>query len=226
MRTAKALTKLHRFTVAVRIRHEDNFLSWTNSYVRAPLVYIYLSKILPEIFALQLSCAASRFWSDWLWPSLIAYAHTSFLYASRLIRYDGVFPSTGIWLQSERKKLRKHHFYPRYFDWQARANSVDPNQTPLNAASDLGLHCLPLRYPAISGTVKLNRRFFSKISATSCQRMYQFFFLWPPAKGHGSWTFFFFFRLKQKYTKRYLQGSCMIDNHTTILKVLFRIFLF
>ena len=31
-----------------------------------------------------------------------------------------------------------------YWDRQACANSVDPDQTPQNAASDLGLHCLPL----------------------------------------------------------------------------------
>ena len=34
----------------------------------------------------------------------------------------------------------------RPYDWdgQAWSNSVDPDQTPQNAASDLGLHCLPL----------------------------------------------------------------------------------
>ena len=31
-----------------------------------------------------------------------------------------------------------------YSDGQARANSVDPDQTPQNAASDQGLHCWPL----------------------------------------------------------------------------------
>ena len=31
-----------------------------------------------------------------------------------------------------------------YSDKQARANSVDPDQTPQNAASNQGLHCLPL----------------------------------------------------------------------------------
>ena len=34
--------------------------------------------------------------------------------------------------------------YPKCSDRQARANSVDPDQTPQNAASDQGLHCLPL----------------------------------------------------------------------------------
>ena len=34
--------------------------------------------------------------------------------------------------------------YPRNRDWQAWLNSEDPDQTPQNAVSDLGLHCLPL----------------------------------------------------------------------------------
>ena len=32
--------------------------------------------------------------------------------------------------------------YSKYSDRQVRANSVDPDQTPQNAASDQGLHCL------------------------------------------------------------------------------------
>ena len=32
----------------------------------------------------------------------------------------------------------------RFLDRQALANRVDPDQTPQNAASDQGLHCLPL----------------------------------------------------------------------------------
>ena len=31
-----------------------------------------------------------------------------------------------------------------YLDRQAWANSLDPGETPQNAASHLGLHCLPL----------------------------------------------------------------------------------
>ena len=33
---------------------------------------------------------------------------------------------------------------PKYWDSQAWANSVDPDQMPQNAESDQGLHCLPL----------------------------------------------------------------------------------
>ena len=36
------------------------------------------------------------------------------------------------------------YFYPKYLDRQTCANSVEPDQTPPNAASDLGLHCLHL----------------------------------------------------------------------------------
>ena len=32
---------------------------------------------------------------------------------------------------------------PKYWDRQAFANSVDPDQLPQNVASDQGLHCLP-----------------------------------------------------------------------------------
>ena len=35
-------------------------------------------------------------------------------------------------------------FYHMYSDRQAWANSVDPDETPQNAASHLGLHCLQL----------------------------------------------------------------------------------
>ena len=32
---------------------------------------------------------------------------------------------------------------PKYLDILARSNSLDPDQTPQNAASDQGRHCLP-----------------------------------------------------------------------------------
>ena len=41
-------------------------------------------------------------------------------------------------------KWRLYRNKPKYWDRQAYANSVDPDQTPLNAASDQGLHCLLL----------------------------------------------------------------------------------
>ena len=34
--------------------------------------------------------------------------------------------------------------YSSYSDRQTLANSIDPDQTPQNAASDQGLHCLPV----------------------------------------------------------------------------------
>ena len=37
-----------------------------------------------------------------------------------------------------------YHIYSMYSDRQARANSVDPDEMQQNAASHLGLHCLPL----------------------------------------------------------------------------------
>ena len=41
-------------------------------------------------------------------------------------------------------KLQTYRSDPKYWDRQAWANCVDLDQTPQNAASDQGLHCLPL----------------------------------------------------------------------------------
>ena len=37
-----------------------------------------------------------------------------------------------------------YHIDPKYWARHAWANSVDPDQTPQSAASDQGLHCLPI----------------------------------------------------------------------------------
>ena len=42
------------------------------------------------------------------------------------------------------KQEKYYHNDPKYWDTHAQANSVDPDQTLQNAASDQGLHCLPL----------------------------------------------------------------------------------
>ena len=39
-----------------------------------------------------------------------------------------------------------------YSDRQAWANSIDPDETPQNAASHLGLHCLPLNQQYLDTT--------------------------------------------------------------------------
>ena len=50
----------------------------------------------------------------------------------------------------------------KYFDRQAWANSVDPDQTPQNAASDQGLRCLSLNQQFLE-TSKSNLRDSFKI---------------------------------------------------------------
>ena len=40
--------------------------------------------------------------------------------------------------------LTDYRIYHMYSDRQACANSIDPDETPQNVASHLGLHCLPL----------------------------------------------------------------------------------
>ena len=42
----------------------------------------------------------------------------------------------------DKQAWKKHR--PTFLDSQADENSADPDQTPRNAASDLGLHCLSL----------------------------------------------------------------------------------
>ena len=46
-----------------------------------------------------------------------------------------------LWKYDKDKDYRIYHIYS---DRQAWANSLDPDETPQNAASHLGLHCLPL----------------------------------------------------------------------------------
>ena len=41
-------------------------------------------------------------------------------------------------------RVLNYRIYHMYSDRQAWANSIDPDETPQNAASYLGLHCSPL----------------------------------------------------------------------------------
>ena len=56
------------------------------------------------------------------------------------------------------------------------ANSGDPDQTPHNAASDLGLHCLPISFygsPDYSGLNLLfieNNKTFQKVPDAICEQ--------------------------------------------------------
>ena len=40
--------------------------------------------------------------------------------------------------------IHDYHNNPKYWERQALANSVNPDQMPHSVASDQGLHCLPL----------------------------------------------------------------------------------
>ena len=44
----------------------------------------------------------------------------------------------------QKEIMKGYHIYPKYWDRQSLRNSVDPDQMLHSAASDLGLHCLPL----------------------------------------------------------------------------------
>ena len=56
-------------------------------------------------------------------------------------RVANSFPLESTIFQLGGKKYRNN---PKYWDRNAWANSEDPDQTPQSAASDQGLHCLPL----------------------------------------------------------------------------------
>ena len=51
--------------------------------------------------------------------------------------------SKHIFMKTWKKKITTYRIYHMYSDRQAWANSVDPDEMPLKAASHQGLHCLP-----------------------------------------------------------------------------------
>ena len=77
--------------------------------------------------------------------------HLYFIVKHKIL--SGCAASQLIWIFIVRICTPKTHFlmaqlvpyyYPKYSDRQTYTNSVDPDQMPPNAASDLGLHCLHL----------------------------------------------------------------------------------
>ena len=58
-----------------------------------------------------------------------------FLVVTHWICLREVFPMVSVFMQ--------YHNNPKYWNREAFANSVDPDQMPQNVASDQGLHCLP-----------------------------------------------------------------------------------
>ena len=81
-----------------------------------------------------------------------------------------------------------YHTYSTYSDRQAWANIVDPDQMPQNAASDQGLHCLPL-----------SQQFYthSKVVKWTCWRGVE-------GKAYGVWIF----KVKLQYPKFIQNFSC------------------
>ena len=57
--------------------------------------------------------------------------------------------------------------YTTYSDRQAWANSIDPDQTPQNAASDQGLHCLPLTQQFYKHSQVIKRTCWREVSKIS-----------------------------------------------------------
>ena len=81
-----------------------------------------------------------------IWDTL-GYIHIYFI-TYTVIRLCGL-KSWLIWIFTVRmypKGIAQHvpYFYSKYLGRPTCANSVDPDPTPHNAASDLGLHCLHL----------------------------------------------------------------------------------
>ena len=70
-------------------------------------------------------------------PRLVCLTHLSRVDSSTLTLWAGPFPVKGV--------SSKFLLLPWFTEIPVRnANSVDPDQTPRSAASDLGLHCLPM----------------------------------------------------------------------------------
>ena len=58
---------------------------------------------------------------------------------------DSTCPISGMLLHCSYLSINIiYSIYTKYLDRQAGTNSVDPDQMLQNAASDQGLHCLPL----------------------------------------------------------------------------------
>ena len=68
--------------------------------------------------------------------------------------------------------------YLKHSDRKALANIVDPDQTPLNAASDLGLQCLPLIQQFVSTSAGSQAdiqisRYVRYMKALMCANVYE-----------------------------------------------------
>ena len=61
--------------------------------------------------------------------------------------------------------------YSTYSDRQAWANSVDPDQTPQNAASDQGLHCLSLTQQFYKHSQVIKIDFWREVYGKSAQNL-------------------------------------------------------
>ena len=66
---------------------------------------------------------------------------SSYENAQRVLKVKALLIRTHAMFLRREKNCHKN---PKYWDWQAWANSVDPDQMPQNAASGQGLHCLQL----------------------------------------------------------------------------------
>ena len=67
------------------------------------------------------------------WPGIALFAMKTYFFCVVVVIYQ--FIKMSIFEEYGAVKLSNQH---------AWANSLDPDQTPQNAASDQGLHCLPL----------------------------------------------------------------------------------
>ena len=81
------------------------------------------------------------------WQNSNEYPYDAFWFGANIMKVTfWVFPLSRPMnsLTRDCSFLTKLRIFPKYLDRQAWANSVDPDQMLQNAASDQGLHCLPL----------------------------------------------------------------------------------
>ena len=107
-------------------------LSWSNFHCLS--MYHYGSFITKPV--------NTPFWRKWpSWVDVMLNLNSS----SLLPQYDlNIYVERDIKHQITQKTTPHYRIYHIYSDRQAWANSIDPDETPQNAASHLGLHCLPL----------------------------------------------------------------------------------
>ena len=156
MKTAKTdMTRPRDYKTFFMLNTAEYDMVHTKSLTRNSLTFPWCTAIFPWHSFLSCCCFISfpSILLDCIWNSTVLVPDCCPLLLHFYWRY--LFPANP----------RVNHYYRiyhMYLDRQAWANSVDPDETPQNAASHLSLHCLPLIQ--------------QYLDTTSCSELYWFKF--------------------------------------------------